>query len=282
MLLREGKVRTVIDPDENGRYGDDSVIIMIVSDRLSAFDRYVCDIPKKGESLVKLSTWWFNQTNHIINNHLINTINNVMFVKKCQMIPVEFVVRGYLTGNTRTSIWTGYKNGLREFCGNQLPDGLKLDRPLPNIIVTPTTKAKIDIPTSGEQLIADGTLTRSQWDFLHNKALELFKFGQDQAARRGLILADTKYEFGFNHGEILLCDEIHTPDSSRYWNAETYEERVSAGHAPEKIDKDAIRDWVSSRCDPYKETVLPVIPDSLVQHVSEVYSEIARTFVDNQ
>ncbi|DAZ95978.1 TPA: hypothetical protein N0F65_009279 [Lagenidium giganteum] len=262
-----GKVRDVyLFPDQ---------VLLVSTDRQSAFDRALASIPFKSRVLTLTSVWWFQQTKHIVPNHLLASPHpSAMLCKKCKVFPVEFVVRGYITGSTSTSMWTNYKNGCRDFCGNKLADGWLQHQKLPHNMVTPTTKDDAhDELISGKEIVSSGRMTQQRWEYCSQKALELFAFGQEQAAKRGLILVDTKYEFGIDEatGEILLIDEIHTPDSSRFWLAHSYEARMSKGEAPESIDKEFLRLWFKERCDPYKDAVLPEAPEVLVLELARRY-----------
>jgi phosphoribosylaminoimidazole-succinocarboxamide synthase len=265
-----GKVRDTYDLGD-GR------LLLITTDRQSGFDRMLGAIPFKGQVLNRTSLYWFEQTRGIIGNHVLSSPHaNALIARKCQVLPIEFVVRGYMTGSTDTSVWTQYQKGVRTYCGNALPEGMKKNEPLPGNIVTPTTKEKEhDRPITAEEIVAEGWLTQAQWDVASAKALELFAFGQKMAALRGLILVDTKYEFGATEdGEILLIDEIHTPDSSRYWLADSYAERVAAGREPDMIDKEFFRLWFRERCDPYKDAELPVPPDELIAELAARYIQL--------
>lgn len=266
----QGKVRDTYEPG-NGR------LVLVTTDRQSGFDRYLGAIPYKGQVLNRASLFWFDKTKHIIANHVVASPHaNALIARKCAILPVEFVVRGYLTGSTDTSIWTQYSKGVREYCGHKLPEGMKKNEKLPHNIITPTSKESThDRPLSGEEIIAEGRLTRAQWEFTEKKALELFKFGQEVAAKQGLILVDTKYEFGVDeNGNIILADEIHTPDSSRYWIADTYKQRLAAGQEPDMIDKEFFRLWFRERCDPYKDSVLPEAPPELIAELSARYIQL--------
>ncbi len=216
--------------------------MLVTTDRQSGFDRYLGAIPYKGQVLNRTSLFWFEKTKHIIPNHVVASphANARWSGANATILPVEFVVRGYMTGSTDTSIWTQYQKGVRNYCGHDLPEGMKKNEKLPHNIVTPTSKEAVhDRPLSGAEIIAEGRLTAEQWKYTESKALELFSFGQKIAAQQGLILVDTKYEFGVDeNGAIILADEIHTPDSSRYWIAETYKERLAAGREPDMIDKE--------------------------------------------
>jgi phosphoribosylaminoimidazole-succinocarboxamide synthase len=255
----------------------DGRLLLVTTDRQSGFDRLLGAIPYKGQVLNKISLYWFDQTRNIIGNHvLLSPHANALIARKCTVLPIEFVVRGYMTGSTDTSIWTQYQRGVRLYCGHPLPEGMRKNEPLPKNIVTPTTKEKThDRPITAAEIVSEGWLTADQWELTSAKALELFAFGQKLAARRGLILADTKYEFGVTpDGEILLIDEIHTPDSSRYWLSDSYAERLAAGQEPNMIDKEFFRLWFRDRCDPYKDEVLPDPPDELIAELAARYIQL--------
>jgi phosphoribosylaminoimidazole-succinocarboxamide synthase len=265
-----GKVRDTYDLGD-GR------LLLITTDRQSGFDRMLGAIPYKGQVLNRTSLYWFEQTRHIIANHVLAGPHaNAVIGRKCTVLPIEFVVRGYMTGSTDTSVWTQYQKGSRNYCGNPLPEGMKKNEPLPANIVTPTTKeTQHDRPITAQEIVAEGWLTAAQWEFASAKALELFAFGQQLAATRGLILVDTKYEFGVDaSGEIILIDEVHTPDSSRYWIADSYAERVAAGLEPDMIDKEFFRLWFRERCDPYKDAVLPTAPEELIAELASRYIQL--------
>jgi phosphoribosylaminoimidazole-succinocarboxamide synthase len=252
-------------------------LLLVTTDRQSGFDRLLGAIPFKGQVLNRTSLYWFEQTRDIIGNHAIASPHaNALIARKCTVLPIEFVVRGYMTGSTDTSIWTQYQNGVRNYCGHALPEGMKKNEQLAKNIVTPTTKETThDRPITAQEIVAEGWLTAQQWEFTSAKALELFAFGQKIAAERGLILVDTKYEFGVSSdGEILLIDEIHTPDSSRYWLADSYTERLAARQEPNMIDKEFFRLWFRERCDPYKDAVLPTPPDDLIAELAARYIQL--------
>jgi phosphoribosylaminoimidazole-succinocarboxamide synthase len=234
-------------------------------------------IPFKGQVLNRTSLHWFGATGHIVGNHVLSTPHaNALLARKCRVLPIEFVVRGYLTGSTDTAIWTKYTQGERDFAGTTLPEGMRKNQPLPHALITPTTKESThDRPITPAQIIAEGWLTEHEWSFASTKALELFAFGQKLAAERGLILVDTKYEFGVTpDGQILLIDEIHTPDSSRYWLAPTYPSRLAAGLEPDMIDKEFFRLWFRERCDPYTDPVLPTPPADLIAELASRYIQL--------
>jgi phosphoribosylaminoimidazole-succinocarboxamide synthase len=251
--------------------------ILISSDRISAFDRILAAIPFKGQVLTQMARFWFDHTADICPNHVLAYPDpNVVIGKRVEILPVEIVVRGYLAGTTSTSVLTQYKAGAREMYGHVLPDGLRDNQVLPAPIITPTSKAfdgGHDEPLTEAEIVAQGLLTQAQWDQVSAYALALFARGQAMAAERGLILVDTKYEFGIDaEGQILIADEIHTPDSSRYWIASGYPAAFEAGTRPPSFDKDVIRSWVGARCDPYKDDI-PEIPAEIIAATSKVYIE---------
>lgn len=263
-----GKVRENYDLADGRR-------IIIATDRLSAFDRILTCIPDKGHVLTQTARYWFEATRDICPNHVLAYPDpNVVIGTRLDILPVEIVVRGYLAGTTGTSLLTLYRQGGRHMYGLDLPDGLRDNEALPEPVITPTSKAfdgGHDEPLTPQQIVEQKLLTPAQWETLSGYALSLFRRGQEMAASRGLILVDTKYEFGTDrNGDIVLADEIHTPDSSRYWMADSYQERFLAGQRPESFDKDFVRSWVSERCDPYKDEI-PVIPDSLIEATAGVY-----------
>jgi len=278
-----GKVRDLYsiristeDKSENKIKQERSILLMVVTDRLSVFDRYVCSIPFKGAVLNMVSHWWFSRTQHIIANHLFQPNAppldpNVDLCRECDVFPVEIVVRGYLAGSG-SSLWRCYERGERSYCGICLPEGLRKNQKLETLLVTPTTKAppgEKDIPLTVKELIFERRLmSERQWNFVASKAVELFRFGQQVAAEHNLILADSKYEFGKlklhetpqiaerNHSskqkdkeiaDIVLVDELHTPDSSRFWLASTYDQRLSENQEPDALDKDLLRRWYSEK-----------------------------------
>jgi phosphoribosylaminoimidazole-succinocarboxamide synthase len=265
-----GKVRENYDLPDGRR-------IIIATDRLSAFDRNIAAIPFKGQVLTQTARFWFDRTGDLCPNHVIAYPDpNILVCRRLDILPVEIVVRDYLAGTTATSIWSMYKSGRREMYGIRFPDGLRQNEKLPQPVLTPTTKAsdgEHDEPVSAAEILSRGMLTPTQWETVSQAAFKLFARGREMAAERGLILVDTKYEFGCEHdGKILLADEIHTPDSSRYWFAETYPRRFAAAEPPDSFDKDFLRRWVAARCDPYRDPI-PPIP-------AEVIAETARVYVD--
>ena len=269
-----GKVRDNYDLPDGRR-------VIIASDRLSAFDRILCAVPFKGQVLTQTARYWFEATADICPNHVLAYPDpNVVIGTRLDILPVEVVVRDYLAGTTGTSILTMYKKGQRAMYGVTLPDGLSDNQRLPRPILTPTSKAfdgGHDEPLTPDEIVSRGLLTAAQWAQLSEYAFALFARGQQMAAARGLILVDTKYEFGTDRdGRIILADEIHTPDSSRYWRAASYADRFAAGERPESFDKDFVRSWVAARCDPYKDEI-PEIPDELVVATAGVYIEAFET-----
>ncbi len=269
-----GKVRDNYDLQDGRR-------VIIASDRLSAFDRILCCIPFKGQVLTQTARFWFDATADLCPNHVLDYPDpNVLIARRVTILPVEMVVRGYLAGTTGTSVLTLYRKGHREMYGIRLPEGLRDNQALPAPIITPTSKefdGGHDEPLTPAQVIGSGLVTPVQWDQLCAYALALFARGQAMAAQRGLILADTKYEFGVDaEGRIILADEIHTPDSSRYWKADTYQARFEAGQRPESFDKDFVRNWVAARCDPYKDPI-PPIPRDLITGTAAVYIQAFET-----
>jgi phosphoribosylaminoimidazole-succinocarboxamide synthase len=263
-----GKVRDNYDLPDGRR-------IIIASDRLSAFDRNLASIPLKGQVLTQTAKFWFEATADICPNHVIEYPDpNVLVGQKLTILPVEIVVRDYLAGTTGTSILSLYKAGQREMYGIRLPDGLQDNEKLPHTIITPTSKAfhgGHDEPLTPDEIVGQGLLSQEQWRTVSDYALALFAKGREMARERGLILVDTKYEFGIDGtGRIIIADEIHTPDSSRYWFLESYRQRFEAGERPESFDKDFVRNWVVARCDPYKDDV-PEIPADVILETSRVY-----------
>jgi phosphoribosylaminoimidazole-succinocarboxamide synthase len=257
-----GKVRDNYDLPDGTR-------LLVATDRLSAFDLIITALPFKGEVLTQIARFWFDATADICPNHVVDYPDpNVLRCRRLRIMPVEIVVRDYLAGTTSTSILSMYKSGRREMYGERFADGLRENQKLDRTIITPTTKADQgdhDAPLTPAEIVGRGLLTRAQWEETSRLALALFARGREIAARHGLILVDTKYEFGFaEDGSIVLADEIHTPDSSRYWFAGTYPERFAAGGRPDSFDKDYVRAWVAARCDPYKEPVPPIPPDVIL------------------
>ncbi|BBN07540.1 phosphoribosylaminoimidazole-succinocarboxamide synthase [Marchantia polymorpha subsp. ruderalis] len=245
-----GKVRDIYDAGDH--------LVLVTTDRQSAFDRVLASVPFKGQVLNETSSWWFDNSQHITANAVVSIPDpNVTIARKCSVFPVEFVVRGYVTGSTSTSLWTVYQKGVRNYCGNELVEGLVKNQRLDENILTPTTKAEDhDMPISGKEIVEQGLMSREDYDEVSRRALALFAFGQEVARKHGLLLVDTKYEFGkTSDGTIVLLDEVHTPDSSRYWVAASYEERQRCGLEPQNIDKEFLRLWFKDNCNPYEDKV---------------------------
>lgn len=262
---KRGKVR------DSWHLGDR--MLFITTDRQSAFDRVLASVPFKGQVLNLVSAWWFERTAHIIGNHMVSVPDpQALEAVACTPFPIEFVIRGYLTGSTDTSLWTRYNSGERSYCGIAFPDGMTKHQALEKPVITPTTKEEHDRPISPDEIISEGWMTREDWEHASAKALELFTFGVETARKNGLMLVDTKYEMGKDRdGNILLIDEIHTPDSSRYWLADSYEQRIAEGKDPENIDKEFLRLWFRDHCDPYHDEVLPEAPADLITELSYRY-----------
>jgi phosphoribosylaminoimidazole-succinocarboxamide synthase len=236
---REGKVRLSWALPGNRR-------LLVTTDRLSAFDRVLAGVPWKGQVLNQLAAWWFTTTRDLVANHLLSTPDeNATVAVAATPLPVEVVVRGHITGVTDTSLWTRYAAGARVIDGHRLPEGLRKNEPLPAPIITPTTKAADgghDEPLSRAEVVERGLVEARQWDQVCDAALAVFDRGRAVAEAAGLILADTKYEFGLApDGELLLIDEVHTPDSSRFWERSSYDERLRGGDEPESLDKEPVR-----------------------------------------
>lgn len=247
--------------------------LMIATDRLSAFDRPICSIPFKGQVLTQIARYWFDRTFSAVPNHIIEYPDpNAMLVKRVNIIPVEIIVRDYLAGTTSTSILKMYQDGVREMYGIELPNGLQPNQKLPETIITPTTKAEDhDLPLTPDEIIERGLLTEDQWTTVKTFALYLFEHGRRAVARRNLILVDTKYEFGFDEdGKIVLADEIHTPDSSRFWDRISYTGKFQSGQQPDSWDKDVIRRWIVGQCNPYEDEI-PEIPPELIARTAMTY-----------
>ena len=276
-----GKVRDI--------YQQRDRIILITTDRHSSFDRIIAHVPHKGQVLNQASLWWFEQTKDIVPNHVISSPDpNVTVGKKCKPVPIEAVMRGYLTGVTDTSIWTRYSAGQRGFGDMELPHGMTKNQKLPHPIFDPTTKEEgHDRPISPRDLVAEGFITQQVLDQIKETTHKLFERGQELAAKRGLILVDTKYEFGTDEkGNLTLIDEIHTPDSSRWWKLDSYEARIAAkeparttdavqsGGEPEYFDKEFLRLWFKDHSDPYKDATLPEAPAELIEELSRRYIQM--------
>ena len=263
-----GKVRESYDLPDGRR-------VMIATDRQSAFDQVLAAVPYKGQVLNQTATFWFEKTVDLCPNHILTVPDpNVVIAQNLEMLPIEMVVRDYITGSTDTSIWPMYERGERILYGITLPNGLVKNQKLPETILTPTTKGAVgehDRPITPKEIIEQNLLTKAQWDELAEISLEVFARGRQVAAKNGLILVDTKYEFGLDsEGRITLADEIHTPDSSRYWLADSYEDKLTTGLNPESLDKEFLRLWIAERCDPYKDPI-PQIPEETLIEFADKY-----------
>jgi phosphoribosylaminoimidazole-succinocarboxamide synthase len=270
----EGKVRDNYSTSDGRR-------IIVVTDRISAFDRVLGTLPLKGQILNRLAAWWFAKTGHVMKNHVLRVPDpNVIEAIECAPLPVEMVVRAYVTGVTSTSIWTHYAAGKREFCGNRLPDGLKKNQKLDKAILTPSTKAEKgdhDVSASREEILATGRISVADFDLAASAAMRLFDFGARLCQERGLILVDTKYEFGrTKDGDIVVIDEVHTPDSSRFWFSRSYEERFAKGEEPESFDKEYVRRYLAKLG--FKgDGPIPPIPDDVRVEATRRYIEAYET-----
>jgi phosphoribosylaminoimidazole-succinocarboxamide synthase len=260
--IHAGKVRDSIRIDDKSR-------MIVVTDRISAFNKNLKNaIPSKGGVLNTLTNYWFDKTKHIIDNHLIEQIDdNISIVKEAMPIRVEMIVRGYLTG----SMWRGYQAGKRVFSGVKVPDGLSKNQKFPEPILTPTTKDKDDTEITEKEIIERKLVDSKTYQLMKQKALELFDFGSKYLAERGIILVDTKYEFGLINNQLILIDEIHTPDSSRFWDKNDYEK--SPGNA-EQIDKEFVRQWMLQH--KINGQVPDVLPDEVIAETSKRYKEIYK------
>lgn len=278
----EGKVR------DNYSRGDRRFIV--VTDRISAFDRILGTIPFKGQVLNRLASWWFERTKDVAKNHVVAVPDpNVLECVECKPLPVELVVRAYITGSTSTSMWTHYAEGKRTFCGHDLPEGLKKNQRLERPLLTPATKAAKndhDISASRAEILAKGEISEKDFDKAAEMAMKLFAAGQKVCAERGLILVDTKYEMGKTaNGEVVVIDEIHTPDSSRFWMASSYDERFAGGVDPEPLDKDFVRRYYTAlgyRGDGDPPPLPPEVRIGAAQRYAEAFEKITGTpFVPN-
>ncbi len=272
----EGKVRDNYTTRDGRRF-------IVVTDRISAFDRVLGTLPLKGQLLNQLAAFWFAKTAHVAKNHVLRVPDpNVIEAVECTPLPVEMVVRAYVTGVTSTSIWTHYAAGKREFCGNRLPEGLKKNQRLDKPILTPSTKAEKgdhDVSASRREILAMGRMSAEDFDRAADAAMRLFDFGARVCQERGLILVDTKYEFGKTRdGELLVIDEVHTPDSSRFWFSKSYEERFSRGEDPESFDKEYVRRYLAKLG--FKgDGPIPPIPDDVRIEATHRYIEAYETIM---
>jgi phosphoribosylaminoimidazole-succinocarboxamide synthase len=288
IVLRDQCRRTLSDTDFTGLgrkiegkvrdcYVDGARRTLVASDRISCFDVVVGTIPFKGQVLNQIAAFWFEKTAAVAPNHVTSVPDPCVTVgRECTPLPVEFVYRGYLTGVSSTSIWRAYEAGERLYCGHRLPEGMRKHQKLPEPLLTPTTKAEHgdhDALTSREELIASGAISAAHYDECARIAARLFAAGQAWAATRGLILVDTKYEMGLDaDGKITVIDEIHTPDSSRYWYADGYAEAFARGDDPKSLDKEYVRRWLVEQ-GWRGEGPPPTLPD-------DVRCEAARRYIE--
>lgn len=285
-LKSKGKVRNIYDIEHTNK------ILLEATNRTSAFDYNICEIETKGIVLTELSAYWFNKLSHITNNHYINHYKNYMLVKKCKPIKLEFIVRGYITG----SCWKKYNKGDRTFCGVELPDGLIENQQFEKPIITPTTKGEHDYPITKNGIVSEKYLTEQQISFIYEVCMSLYLSGSKEFMKKGLILVDTKYEFGFNvdDGTIMLIDEIHTPDCSRIWNKESYDNHINDNNNDiMNMDKDILRHYLNSisftdninehikkgyLVDSYQ---MPIIPTEIIENFKTTYNNINDMFNNN-
>ncbi len=267
--LVRGKVRDIFDLGDR--------LVLVATDRISAFDRVLGTVPYRGQVLNQLAAWWFEQISDIVPSHIESVIDpNVTIGRKCRTIPIEVVVRAHLTGTTSTALWTRYAAGERHIYGLDFPDGMIKNDPLPAPIITPTTKAEQgdhDAPITEAEIVERGLVEASLWHDVRTAALAVFERGREIAARRGLVLVDTKYEFGLDSDAgLTIIDEVHTPDSSRYWRACSAHDLIAAGHEPENLDKEVVR--LAYAADGYTGNgAPPSLPPELAVRASGVYTQ---------
>ncbi len=260
---QSGKVRDI--------YTDGDKRILITTDRVSTFDRVVGAIPFKGQVLNQLSAWWFEQVRDIVDSHVLDVPDpNVTVARQAETLPVEVIVRGYITGVTSTSLWTLYAQGERKPYGIPLPEGLRKNDALPTPIITPTTKAEHgahDERLTRDEIIERGLVAQPLWEQVEQAALAVFARGQEVARKAGLVLVDTKYEFGLVDGHLMLIDEVHTPDSSRYWTLELLE---ASRNSPQNFDKEILREWFVTQG--YRgDGAAPAMPPEVIARVATRY-----------
>jgi phosphoribosylaminoimidazole-succinocarboxamide synthase len=277
--LSSGKVREIFRLDADR-------LLLVTTDRISAFDRVLGAVPFKGQVLNQLTGWWMEKTREIIANHMIELPDpNAVVVRKAAPLPIEVIVRGYITGVTKTALWFRYDLGEREIYGHPLPDGMLKNQELPTPLITPTTKggpSGHDERLTNAQVVSEGYLGQHEWDELQYAAIRLFQRGQEIAGKAGLILVDTKYEFGrLPDGTIVLIDEIHTPDSSRFWLKESYQQNFESGEDPTNYDKEFFR-MEYTRLGYRGDGVPPEMPDELWQRVSERYIDLFDRLTGNK
>ena len=248
--------------------------VLITTDRQSAFDHVLGTIPLKGQVLNRIAQYWFEQTQDIAPNQVLSVPDaNVTIARELDILPVEVVVRKYMTGSSDTAIWTHYNSGVRHYCGHTLPDGMVKNQPFDEAIITPTTKDEVhDELISRDEIIAQGLVPEDTWNQVEEIALALFARGEDLAAKQGLILVDTKYEMGLDaDGRIAIADEIHTPDSSRFWIRDTYADRHARGEEPESLDKEFLRLWLRDK---------GISDDNIPELDDEIRIQVAERYID--
>jgi phosphoribosylaminoimidazole-succinocarboxamide synthase len=258
-------------------YISDGIRTIVTTDRQSAFDRVLGTVPFKGQVFNEVANFWFDATSDIVPNHLLDAPDpNVVRARECELVPLEFVVRAYITGVTKTSLWFNYEQGRRNIAGNHLPDGLRRNERLARPILTPATKLEEhDRNISPTDAVSEGLISKALFERIASLSFDLFARGTELAAERGLILVDTKYEFGLLGDDVVLIDEVHTPDSSRYWYADTYGELFAAGKDQRALDKEPLREWFVERG--FRgDGPAPTIPDEVRVATASRYIELAE------
>jgi phosphoribosylaminoimidazole-succinocarboxamide synthase len=276
--ITRGKVRDLVDLGDR--------LALVATDRVSAFDRVLGTVPYRGQVLNQLAAWWFDELDDLVHNHVLSVPDpNVTVALKCTPLPVEVVVRAHLSGSTSTALWTRYAAGEREIYGLRFPDGMAKNDPLPTPVITPTTKARDgghDHPVSEADLITRGLVDATSWEEIRTTALAMFARGREIADRAGLVLVDTKYEFGLDpDGGLMVIDEVHTPDSSRYWRKETSAPRIEEGLEPDNLDKEVIRLEYAAR-GYLGEGEPPPLGRYLAERAAEVYLEAYRRLTGSE
>ncbi|MDO8529582.1 MAG: phosphoribosylaminoimidazolesuccinocarboxamide synthase [bacterium] len=271
---KTGKVRDI--------YSNEDRLILISTDRHSSFDRIIAHIPFKGRILTRTSQWWFEKTKDIISNHALEYPDpNVIVAKKYKLVPIETIPRAYITGSTNTSLWVHYQNGERDFGNFVLPEGLKKNQKLENTVLTFTTKLEEhDRVVTPKNIVDEGLVSETMMKKIQEISLKLFERGRQIASEKGLILVDTKFEFGLDENEnLVLIDELMTPDSARWWMSGSYEKRFNNGQEPEYFDKEFLRLWFKGKCDPYKDKVLPTLPSDMIVEMAARYVQIYERII---
>lgn len=276
---KQGKVRDI--------YVKGDKRLLVTTDRQSAFDVILGCIPYKGAVLNQLSQFWFEETGSIVDNHMLSVPDpNVMVTKNCTPLPVEVVVRSYLTGVTKTSIWYSYEQGERVIYGIPFPNGMKKNQKLEKPVITPTTHPEAGSGLHDERLtkgdiLKKNIIDKDLYEKMEKVALALFDFGTKLCYQHGLILVDTKYEFGLYKGQLTLIDEIHTPDSSRFWVADSYEERFKKGEEPDNFDKEFLRLWYAQRG--YRgDGKAPEMPQDLIVKLAQRYVSVYEKITEKK